>query len=501
MWAAILFFIDASLLSVTFWGACAGHYPKDLLLTTSQRTLMLQSILLLVYFLLGAYMFSEIENWQYLDAVYWAVVTLFTVGFGDFYPATDLGRALLIPFALAGIISLGLVISSVRNLIVENGSRCVTVRIGHKKRDKIIQKTMLRGDNDTLEPIEEKPQVSHARTFGPQKSEFERRKAEFYLMREIQAKSATRRKWVAMSISTFSWLVLWLLGALVFHKAEYAYQGWSYFDAVYFCFEAWTTLGYGDLSPVSNAGRSFYVFWSLLALPTMTVLISNASGTVVRIIRDVIIFVGDVTILPNGRGLIRNAKSLLNKISLNKVFPGQDLDSSMSITEPTNIERRSAGATAESHGARFYRDTRSFGSGTLASAMRCLQNTDVRSISTPELHNFNSSSTSASLQLLLLSEIRTVTSHLKESEPHHYSYDQWVWYLKLIGEDEHNPQTHCRVELEIAQETSHGDGSDGGQKWSWIGNRSPLLSTQQESEWILHRLMDRLQDSLLNVRT
>jgi potassium channel subfamily K len=163
---------------------------------------MLQSILLLVYFLLGAYMFSEIENWQYLDAVYWAVVTLFTVGFGDFYPATDLGRALLIPFALAGIISLGLVISSVRNLIIENGSRCVTVRIGHKRRDKIIRKTLLRGDIDALEPIHEKPQILPTRTIDPQRSEFERRKAEFYLMREIQAKSATRRKWVAMAIST-----------------------------------------------------------------------------------------------------------------------------------------------------------------------------------------------------------------------------------------------------------------------------------------------------------
>jgi hypothetical protein len=28
-----------------------------------------------------------------------------------------------------------------------------------------------------------------------------------------------------------------------------------------------------------------------------------------------------------------------------------------------------------------------------------------------------------------------------------------------------------------------------------------LLSTQQESEWILDRLMDRLQESLLTVRT
>ncbi len=85
IYSATLYFIVASLLVVTYFGAQAGHYDKDFQLTTAQRTLMLQSIMFLIYLLVGALVFSTVEGWNYLDAVYWADVTLFTVGFGDFY--------------------------------------------------------------------------------------------------------------------------------------------------------------------------------------------------------------------------------------------------------------------------------------------------------------------------------------------------------------------------------------------------------------------------------
>jgi potassium channel subfamily K len=505
MWAAILYFVTASLLTITFWGACTSRYRKDLLLTASQRTLMLQSILLLIYLLLGAYIFSEIESWHYLDAVYWTVVTLFTVGFGDYYPVTDLGRSLLIPFALAGIISLGLVISSVRNLIVENGSRCVAARIDDRKRRKMIRNLLLGGDNKALEPIVREFQTSFPRSKEPCQSEFERRKAEFDLMRKIQAKSSTRRRWVAMAISTFSWLVLWLVGALVFEQAEKHYQGWSYFDAFYFCFEAWTTIGYGDLAPISNGGRSFYVFWSLLALPTMTVLISNASNTVVRIIRDVTILVGNITILPNDRDFFGNLKSLISKITFGNIFPNQESGSSIPMVRLKNIDRKLAGTTTELPESSRQNDWRGSISasvaGKLVSPITDPRNTWVQSLSTSGLPNGpRVLPTGTDFQLLLISEIQAVICHLKESKPHHYPFDQWAWYLKLIGEDEHSPLTHCKVNLDKAQADINEDDPDTSLKWSWIGYHSPLLSTQEESEWILGRLMDKLQKSLLVVR-
>jgi potassium channel subfamily K len=88
---------------VTVWGAYRGHYDKEFQLTMSQRTLMLQTISFLVYLLAGAAVYSHIEGWAYLDAVYWADFTLLTVGIGDYSPQTHLGRGLLFPFAIGGI--------------------------------------------------------------------------------------------------------------------------------------------------------------------------------------------------------------------------------------------------------------------------------------------------------------------------------------------------------------------------------------------------------------
>eukprot|EP00664_Eupelagonemidae_sp_cell27_P000529 gene529-9192_t len=45
-----------------------------------------------------AAVFAEVEGWAGGDAVWWTFVTLSTIGFGDFAPATSAGRALFLPF-------------------------------------------------------------------------------------------------------------------------------------------------------------------------------------------------------------------------------------------------------------------------------------------------------------------------------------------------------------------------------------------------------------------
>jgi len=103
--AAGLYFICASLMVATVWGAYKGRYDKEFKLTTSQRTLMLQTISYLIYLLLGALVYSHIEGWAFLDAVYWANFTLLTIGIGDFALGTSVGRGLLFPLLLAVLLS------------------------------------------------------------------------------------------------------------------------------------------------------------------------------------------------------------------------------------------------------------------------------------------------------------------------------------------------------------------------------------------------------------
>lgn len=52
--------------------------------------------------LLGAVVMTSIEKWSFVDALYWAIVTSTTVGYGDKTPTSVGGRAFCIVYILVG---------------------------------------------------------------------------------------------------------------------------------------------------------------------------------------------------------------------------------------------------------------------------------------------------------------------------------------------------------------------------------------------------------------
>lgn len=635
---------------VTFWGAHKNYYSKDFQLTTSQRTLMLQTIMFLVYLFVGALVFSTIEGWAYLDAVYWADVTLFTVGFGDYAAATPLGRALLFPYALIGVISLGLVVGSIRSLVLERGRRHLGARITEKERRRRLRRMMKRGKDDILIPVTDDEGDGSDLRQSTSLTEFERRHMEFQLMRKIQAKAEARRRWMAMGISTTVWLMLWMVGAAIFQQCEVTYQGWTYFDGFYFAFVSLTTIGYGDVTPISPAGKSFFVFWSLLALPTTTVLISNAGDTVVKLIREWTDWLGVVTILPGERGFRKEIKLVLRALSVGRLFtddsdiedspPGflgesekhdigegdNEEDEEKNIAEEGGRQRqKSTGKLEEeirditgihqtARDERQHSDVSDEASDTVVNGetpasvkseqgeynslhpapmppAERIQRSNTPPVSRPSTgHGIhlsfkeperpltssgrkgrssvqisrgdsifrdeksrsgsrsraqtrrNSASksedglklsrvasiprTGAQLPknvpdnqhdylVVLVDEIRRVTQHMKSHPPRKYSFEEWAWFLKLIGEDEGSAETHKkpipkqRGRKRQRNMAEHRDGGDmhGPEdddpdrlQWSWVGSRSPLMGSQEEAEWILDHLEDRLAEELMSMR-
>ncbi|KAG5943851.1 hypothetical protein E4U59_007864 [Claviceps monticola] len=553
IWAAILYFVDASLMAVTFWGASSGHYAKDFNLTPSQRTLMLQTILFLSYLLFGALIFSHIQDWHYLDAVYWANVTLFTVGFGDFAPTTNISRALLLPYALIGVISLGLVISSIRSMILERGRRRLDARMEEKNRRRIIRTMTKTGHDEILRPISGDVDVVGG-TSDPSlpQNEFDRRRTEFLLMRKIQQQAAIRRKWSALIISGSVWILLWLVGAVIFMHCERSYQQWTYFDSFYFCFVSLTTIGYGDRTPHSNAGKAFFVFWSLLALPTMTVLISNAGDTVVKFVRDATIRVGSMTILPGEEGLTGSAKYVANRLSLGRMFRNATnairereqqkrqikratsmIGFNLGDVDDTTKQRDHSRSNSDSD-SHIHLDAGIDRQGKHKFCEPAAVPADRPSLSQVRDH-LDNLPTGTDLHILLSKEIQLVSQHLREPKPRRYTFEEWAWYLGLIGEDERDPMRHQKVVPKEKHSRRKGPGDQARQKdavadgifpqtadvdlnsvppgaveaaaelgminsnrvkWSWVGIRSPLMGGQEESEWILDKLMERLQESL-----
>ena len=51
----------------------------------------------------GTIFYHQVEDWRWFDALYFCVITLATVGYGDFAPQTDLGKGFTMVYAIVGI--------------------------------------------------------------------------------------------------------------------------------------------------------------------------------------------------------------------------------------------------------------------------------------------------------------------------------------------------------------------------------------------------------------
>lgn len=487
--ASGLYFIIATLMCVTVYGAYKGHYPQEFKLTMSQRTLMLQTISFMVYMLAGAAVFYRVEGWQYLDAVYFTNYTLLTVGIGDYAPQTHTGRALLFPFAIGGIVILGLVVGSIRSLVLERGKKKLGKRMVEKKREQLLQKMQKKGQHQRLTPIKSNEEADELGM-----TERERRKFEFQMMRQIQDNADSRQKWNALLISGSAWLVLWLVGAVIFWKAEHA-QGWSYFGALYFAYTSLLTIGYGDYKNFSNAGKPAFVFWSLLAVPTLTIVISNMGDTVVKSIRVLTDYLGEFTILPGENPTRQRAKKLIT--SATKRF-GKDHSQEHMMDEPPGLLGEKGGQDQGGPN----RETRA--TDRLAEEA---EDEELEEAEEAERRGDEVAKEAHEYHFQLIREFRNVMKHLGETPPRQYTYEEWAWYLKLMGEDEDNQSSHRKAPINVRsggrkdgdldmQQGTTDDAEQVKRQWSWLGNRSPLMGEESEAEWVLQRLSITLEKEL-----
>lgn len=56
-----------------------------------------------IIILIGTVSYHFIEGWRYIDAFYFSVVTLTTIGFGDLHPVTDAGKLFTVAYIILGV--------------------------------------------------------------------------------------------------------------------------------------------------------------------------------------------------------------------------------------------------------------------------------------------------------------------------------------------------------------------------------------------------------------
>jgi len=69
-----------------------------------------------VIVLVGAAIYHWLEGWDWLDSLYFVVITLTTIGYGDFTPTTPLTKIVTIFYGINGIILLLMLFDVIRTL-------------------------------------------------------------------------------------------------------------------------------------------------------------------------------------------------------------------------------------------------------------------------------------------------------------------------------------------------------------------------------------------------
>lgn len=82
----------------------------------------------------GTYFYWHVEGWSVIDSLYFSIMTMSTIGYGDLVPTTDISKLFTIIFA---ILSIGVFVAVV--------SKLVQITLQHKKKSR--QKRQQHKDN------------------------------------------------------------------------------------------------------------------------------------------------------------------------------------------------------------------------------------------------------------------------------------------------------------------------------------------------------------------
>lgn len=101
---------------------------RTFLMDESYRKLLGTTMIILA---VGTVVFHFLENWSWLDSFYFSIITLTTIGYGDFSPQTEIGKIFTIMYIIVGV---GVILNFIQIIHVHYQDNA-TQRSEKKKRE------------------------------------------------------------------------------------------------------------------------------------------------------------------------------------------------------------------------------------------------------------------------------------------------------------------------------------------------------------------------------
>lgn len=231
------------------------------------------------------------------------------------------------------------------------------------------------------------------------------------------------------------------------------------------------------------------MFWSLLAIPTLTVLVSDLGGTIVVIAAELTALLGSLTVAPTDKEFWRRVKrnwDILFGQNKHPNKPKLNAEQLAVLRKKDKMDDSRLGRWPDLLYAR------------LTQAERDVVDNYGRSCEdSPEERD------SFFYHFLLVKEIRAVLRDCQMESKKTYTYDEWAYFLKVLGIDEDSDRMHTKRYNRPKRDSDPGvqvgrvfDHEGKPVEWSWLSLRSPLLSQKSEPEWILDRLLKKLSSEM-----
>ncbi|KAI9296412.1 voltage-gated potassium channel [Neoconidiobolus thromboides FSU 785] len=249
-------------------------------IVNNQRMLIIYLILNTIWGKIGTIIFCTIENWNFVDGLYFILATNTTIGFGDMFPSNLNSQVFLFFYAIIGIIFMGLFINSIRVVILEKIEIKFLLKLKEIEDNRKKNKTKNNGrksvENGGVDHNDQNSNILDGNDQNPiialLSSNWDYKNATY--IRKKQHRLVSKEKLIIIKrqfiFAIIYLLLFWFLGGVIFMYSE----NWTYFESFNFCFVSFTTIGYGNITPKTPYGKVIFIAYVILGLVAATYLIS-----------------------------------------------------------------------------------------------------------------------------------------------------------------------------------------------------------------------------------